>query len=207
MKKLFLLLTSITLLASCATAPPVFFQPPNAQQWETHQQKMLALTHWQLRGKVAMHNGNEGGQADVFWQQADAQTYEIRMVAPLGAGSSLLTASPEQVVLTLSSGESVTAGNLDELLTEIPAWQFPVSGLRFWLLGIASPQSAVNQMHWDEQGRLALLEQDGWRIELQNYAPSGDIFLPRKILMRRIAPDNNHGNVDLKLLVREWTTP
>ena len=203
MIKLFLLLTSVVLLASCVTAPPIHSLPPNAQQWETHQQNMLALTHWQLRGKVAMHNGNEGGQADVFWQQTDAQTYEIRLVAPLGSGSSVLTANPEQAMLTLSNGESATAATVDELLKEIPDWKFPVSGLRFWLLGIASPQSAVNQMNWDEQGRLALLEQDGWRIELQNYAPFGDYFLPRKIMMRRL--DKN--NIDVKLLIREWTSP
>lgn len=203
MMKLFSLVSLFVLLTSCATTSRLSSLPPDAQQWQQHQQAMQALSQWQLRGKVAMHNGHDGGQADVFWQQTDAQTYDIKLVAPFGAGSSLLTSRPGQVLLSLSNGETLSAENINQLLAEAPDWKFPVAGMQFWLLGIASPQSAVDRMRWDAQGRLALLEQDGWRIELQNYAAAGEYYLPRKIWMRRLGPDE----MELKLVVRQWTLP
>lgn len=194
-------------VASCATLAPFQESPPDAQQWQLHQQNMLSLSHWQLAGKLAMRNGQDGGQVDVFWQQSDDQTYEIKLVAPFGAGSSVLTARPGQVELAMSSGERIAGDNIDELLAEIPDWKFPLTGLRFWLLGIASPQSTPDHMRWNEKGELTLLEQDGWRIELQNYAQSGGYFLPRKLFMRRLEQSAIHGDVELKLLVRTWAIP
>ena len=194
-------------VASCATLAPFQSSPPDAQQWQQHQQTMLSLSHWQLAGKLAMRNGHDGGQADVFWQQSDDQTYEIKLVAPFGAGSSVLTARPGQVVLAMSSGKRIAGDNIDELLAEIPDWKFPVTGLRFWVLGIASPQSAPDHMRWNEQGELTWLEQDGWRIELQNYVQSGDYFLPRKLFMRRVEKKNSRDEVELKLVIRQWTFP
>lgn len=207
MIKFLSLLLAMALLTSCTTLPPVSSEPPNAQQWQQQQQNLLSLSRWQLRGKVAMKNGHEGGQADVFWTQTDAQTWEIKLVAPFGAGSSLLTANADKVMLQLSNGDSMAAANVDALLAEIPDWKFPVSGLRYWLFGIASPHAAATQMRWDAQGQLAVLEQDGWYIELQNYAPSGEYILPRKIFMRRLDSATIDAKVELKLVVREWLLP
>jgi outer membrane lipoprotein LolB len=189
-------------LTACTSINRMQSAPPNAQQWQQHQQTMQALMQWQLSGKVAMRNGINGGQADVFWKQTDAKNYEIKLVAPFGAGSSVLTADATQVMLAFSNGDGMVASSVDEILQEMPDWTFPVSGLRYWLLGINSPESPA-QMHWNEQGELALLEQDGWEIELQNYAPSGAYSLPKKITMRR----QDHSDVSLKLLVRQWTLP
>jgi len=194
-------------VASCATITPFHSAPPDALQWQQHQQNMLSLSHWQLVGKLAMRNGQDGGQADVFWQQRDDLTYEIKLVAPFGAGSSVLTSVPGEVMLAMSSGERISADNIDELLTSIPDWKFPVTGLRFWVLGVAAPQSAPDHMSWNEKGGLALLEQDGWRIELENYAQFGDYFLPRKIFMRRVQKKNSQDEVELKLVIRQWTFP
>jgi len=154
-----------------------------------------------------MHNGHDGGQADVFWQQSDDQTYEIKLVAPFGAGSSVLSATPGQVVLAMSSGERVVADNIDQLLAAMPDWPFPVAGLRYWVLGIASPQSTPDHMSWHEQGSLALLEQDGWHIELENYVQTGDYYLPRKLFMRRVEKKYSQDEVELKLVIRQWTFP
>ena len=190
-------------LNACTTLTSMQASPPNAQHWQQHQQTMLSLTQWQLTGKVAMRNGNDGGQADVFWRQTDAKNYEIKLVAPFGAGSSVLTADATQVMLVFSNGDGMVADTVEEILAGMPDWQFPVSGLRFWVLGIASPSSPPAQMRWNEHGGLATLEQDGWSIELQNYALTGDYLLPQKIIMRRL----DQRDVNLKLLVRQWILP
>ena len=190
-------------LNACTPLTRMQSAPPNDQHWQQHQQTMLSLTQWQLSGKVAMRNGNDGGQADVFWRQTDAKNYEIKLVAPFGAGSSVLTADATQVMLAFSNGDGMVADTVEEILAGMPDWQFPVSGLRFWVLGIASPSTAPAHMRWNEQGGLAMLEQDGWSIELQNYALTGDYFLPQKIIMRRL----DQSDVNLKLLVRQWLLP
>ena len=168
---------------------------------------MLALTQWQLNGKLAMQNGHDGGQAEVFWQQRDEQTYDIKLVAPFGAGTTIVTGTPGQVMLATSSGERVTADNIEQLLAQIPDWKLPVTGLRFWVLGIASPLSTPTYLRWHEQGGVAVMEQDGWRIELENYAQSGDYLLPRKLFMRRVEKKNPQDEVELKLVIRQWTFP
>ncbi|HEX5635503.1 MAG TPA: lipoprotein insertase outer membrane protein LolB [Gammaproteobacteria bacterium] len=186
---------------------PFHSAPPDARQWQQHQQNMVSISHWQLLGKLAMHNGHDGGQVDVFWQQQDEQNYEIKLVAPFGAGTTVVTAVPGQVMLATSRGENITADNIEQLLAQIPDWTFPVTGLRFWVLGIPSPQSTPGYMRWHEQGGLAVMEQDGWRIELENYAPSGNYYLPRKIFMRRVEKKNSQDDVELKLVIRQWMFP
>ena len=202
--RIFITLCSfILLLNACTTLPTQRSTPPDIQQWQQQQQRLLALTQWQFSGKVAMRNGNDGGQADVFWKQTDIQHYEIKLVAPFGAGSSVLTANADQVMLAFSNGDGVVANSIDEILAEMPDWPFPVSGLRYWLLGTASPLSEASQLRWHESGGLAFLTQDGWDIELESYAQQGDYFLPHKITLRRQQPSD----ISVKLLVRQWLLP
>ena len=203
MKKILSGLCVLFLLASCVTITPFQSSPPDQQQWQLHQQTMRGINQWQLRGKLALRNGNDGGQADMFWRQDDAQTYEIKLLAPFGAGGSVLTASATQVELALSSGEHLFADNIEQLMATMPNWPFPVMGLRYWLLGVAAPQSSANNLQWNEHGELTLLEQDGWRIELENYAPVGACFLPHKIMLYRL----DKSDVNLKLIIRQWSLP
>ena len=89
----------------------------------------------------------------------------------------------------------------DALLERVEGWHFPVSGLRYWMLGLPSPQSASQILHWTEQGYPQVFEQDGWRIEIRDYTQVDTYTLPKKLFINR---RNDEEEVDVRLVFSQW---
>ena len=75
----------------------------------------------------------------------------------------------------------------------------PLQGLAWWVVGNPRP-GAAHQARADADGRLALLNQDGWRIEFSRYVQSGRYMLPGKLVARRA------DDLEIRLVVDEWET-
>ena len=193
--------TCIVLLSACAGPQKKSSAPPDNHLWQQHRAQMAAISQWDVRGRVSISTDTNGGQADLFWNQQNSQNYDIRLVAPLGGGSSHLQGRPAGVVLTLSDGTQVFDQNPDALLERVQGWHFPVSGLRYWMLGLPSPQSVSRILNWTEQGYPELIEQDGWRIEIRSYTQVGAYTLPKKLFIHR---RNNEEEVDVRLVFSQW---
>ncbi len=193
--------TCIVLLSACAGPQKRSSAPPDNHLWQLHRAQVAAISHWALRGRVSISTDTNGGQADLFWNQQNSQNYDIRLVAPLGAGSSHLQGRPQGVVLTLSDGTQVFDQDPDALLERVQGWHFPVSGLRYWMLGLPSPQSVSQILSWTDQGYPQVLEQDGWRIEIRSYTQVGAYTLPKKLFIHRY---NDDEEVDVRLVFSQW---
>ena len=149
---------------------------------------------------MAIQSSDNGGQADLFWQQRDHQYYDIKLVAPLGAGTTYIQGRASGALLTTSDGQSAMADNADQLLAQIQGWHFPVSGLRYWLLGVPAPTSEAQLISWNTQGLLYVMHQDGWRVEMRQYKTVDDKSLPRKIFISRLDDEE----LDVRLVIRQW---
>jgi len=67
------------------------------------------------------------------------------------------------------------------------------------MLGIADP-AWPSERRFDEEGRLAAIEQNGWIIQLDRFESVGVQYLPGKL-----RAENPHASI--KLVVDDWSLP
>jgi outer membrane lipoprotein LolB len=193
----------LLLLTACTGALHRGSTPPDQGLWQRHQQQVDKIHQWDIRGRVAFRTEDNGGQADLFWRQQEDKVYDIKLVAPFGGGTSLIQGRQDGVMLVTSNGEQLFETDIDSLLARFDDIHFPVSGLRYWIRGIPSPDSKVRLLRWNEQGQLHRLEQDGWQVEIRNYRNVGDYRLPVKLFIKR----GEEEQVDVRLVIRQWGLP
>ncbi|MDH5485249.1 MAG: lipoprotein insertase outer membrane protein LolB [Gammaproteobacteria bacterium] len=191
----------LVMLTACGTVQKKFALPPDQSLWQQHKSQVATINQWNIQGRVSIQTEYNGGQADLFWNQQDDQNYDIRLIAPFGGGTSYIQARPQGASLTTTDGQQVVADDAEALLRDVQGMRFPVGGLRYWILGVPSPQSEHQLIHWNARGYLQLLQQDGWRIEMRDYKAEGPYYLPKKLFVSRI---DHEEKIDLRLVIRQW---
>lgn len=187
----------VMLLAACAPRPP---QPPDLSEaaWLAHRASIESLSGWQVQGRVAIRNEDDGWHAAFDWQQR-GDAYRLRLRGPFGQGAVELRGDSNGVWLQRQDREPVFARSVDLLLQEETGWLLPVSGLQDWLLGVpVDDQPAV--LDWDERGLLQSLQQAGWQIDYRRYQATGGRQLPDRLQLARDA-------LRVKVVVDEWQLP
>lgn len=195
-----IILILAALLSACAVPTKTTNRPPDEGRWQDHLQQMAGVQAWDIRGRIAIQTEDSGGQADLYWTQQNPSYYDIKLVLPFGSGTSLLQGRPQGVVLINGDGQRIYEQNPDRLLAAVQGWEFPVTGLRYWLRGMPVPERRSRLINWNESGYLQLMEQDGWRIEMRGYQQVGKYQLPKKLFLRRL---DNH-ELDVRLVFRQW---
>jgi len=188
-------------LTGCAT-PDVKEQTGVLVNWQQQQQKISQLRHWAINGRISVQTEQEGGQADYTWQQHNQTDYDIRLQAPMGAGTTLISGREKGVNLKTSSGEELFDTNVDELMLRLNGWPLPVSGLQYWVRGLPAPTSQHEVSQWNKKGLPRVILQDGWRIEFRKYKTVAGNLLPGKLFISRSGGDEE---VDVRLIIRQWT--
>ena len=159
-------------------------------------QKLRSADHWNIQGRVSIVTGNDGWNGSIRWKQVETH-FDIRIVGPLGQGSMWLQGSPGFVELRSSDKKKViTAPDAESLLYQEMGWQMPVSGMRYWVLGIAGPGD-VTSRKYNKQGQLEEMVQSGWTIRFRRYRKVGDYQLPDKIFMR-------NDRFSVKMIIKQW---
>ena len=75
-------------------------------------------------------------------------------------------------------------------------WTIPVASLRYWALGIPDPEvPAITE--FDEEGRLAHLEQSGWVVKISRYRDGGGQQMPR--ILTATNPDTR-----VRMVIDRW---
>jgi outer membrane lipoprotein LolB len=180
-------------LAGCATRPST----PVAATDRTA--RLAALDQWSLQGRVAINLKRDGWTASLLWTQ-EAEQYTVRCMAPLGRGTWELRGRPGRVTLLTHENRLLLAENPESLLRQTVGWELPVSGMRWWVLGIADPAQPAGAITLDDEGRIERLEQSGWSIAYESYRVSGGIELPQKLTL-------NNAELKVRLVVSRWTVP
>lgn len=189
---------ALAVLAGCATAP---LPPPSRapeQAWRQREAALQSLDTWTLSGRLVISSENEAWNANLYWSQR-ADGYEVSVIAPLGGGSLQLRGSSEGVVLRTSDDALYLAQDPEALIQEVLGLQIPVSGLRYWVLGIPKPGLA-QQHRLDPWGRLEELQQERWQVEFLRYRETPNGHLPDKLYMR-----NEH--FEVRLVISDWEFP
>lgn len=189
-------LVVVFLAAGCATRPPVS-EPVSEAAWLNHQSLVARLTDWQVRGRVAVRTGEEGWNAHFDWHQQGLD-YRIRLRGPFGQGAVELQGNSLGVWLKRADHPPVFALDPETLLEQQTGWQLPVAGLSSWLRGV--PVAGLDRdLHWDTQGRLLQLRQNGWLIDYSRYRDQGGLQLPDKLKLER-------DSVKVRFVIDNWQT-
>jgi len=163
-------------LAGCAE--PGFVVAPQAVEFE-------------LSGRFAVSYRGEANTGNLAWRHgADAE--ELLITSPLGQGVARISRTGGEVVLTTPEPREYRATDAESLTEQVLGFRLPLAGLADWVR--ARPATGASQSRRDAQGRLAELEQGGWKIQYLEY---DELKRPSRLRM-------TYPGVDLRLAITEW---
>jgi outer membrane lipoprotein LolB len=182
----------VGLLAACAQLPGFRPTPPPL---------ILPLppSTFRLEGRVSVKANEESFSGGMTWWHATEQQ-ELLLRTPLGQGVAELRDDGQGFELRDSEGRIHRAADAETLVRQALGISLPLKGLAWWVVGNVRPDVPY-QAEPDDEGRLALLHQDGWRIEFSRYAQVGGRFLPGKLVARRA------DDLEIRLVVDTWELP
>ena len=191
-----LMTVSFCFLTACAPPKQMEEAPINkvipVQQRTT---QTIQVTSWEIDGAIAAKNKSKGWSATLNWMQNGPNSYQIRLVGPLGSGSLLI--SKNGSMITVHDGKNVTQSkNGEALLLQQTGIRLPVNNLYYWVKGMAAPGKIQSEVR-DQYNHLIKLQQNGYLIEFNQYTSVKGIDLPSKIHLV--------GNgVSIKVIIKNW---
>ncbi|HSS46036.1 MAG TPA: lipoprotein insertase outer membrane protein LolB [Burkholderiales bacterium] len=185
-------LALLLLLGACAAHPPKPVSPALSRA-----QSLVAAQRngFQLSGRVAVKYDEKNFSGSVRWEH-NGSSDEIWILAPLGSGVAHIVQNANGISLTTNEQKTYRAFDAESLTRAVLGWSLPLSGLQYWILGIAAPQSAAQAQH-DAQQRLARLNQDSWEIAYLRYKPEQESGMPARIILSR-------GGLQINLIIDDW---
>ena len=189
-------LSIILLVAGCAAPLPV--PPADAEAtWQLRQHDLNNMNDWRLNGRLAITRGAEAWHLKVNWRQKQ-DGYEIFLSGPFGAGQVKLLGNQEGVVLRDAERHAYYAREPESLLYEHTGVFMPVTGLRYWILGLPDPgKNHTSQTRLDVYGRLAELQQRDWKVQFPDYVAVKHYQLPERLLIQG-------EDIEVRLVVDDW---
>ncbi|NOZ10348.1 MAG: outer membrane lipoprotein LolB [Gammaproteobacteria bacterium] len=200
-----ILIFAALVVTACAT---VGQRPPVADPqgtWQQRQERLRHLDRWDVKGKLGMRGEKKRGQANMVWVRQGGK-HSIRLFGPFGGGMVRLTQEPGLARLHDSKKKVYTSDNVHDLLYETTGWEIPFESLQYWVLGLPAP-GVPNQLVLDPWGRLANLEQGGWKVQVLSYRRYGDYELPRKLQLVALPgsrPEAPEHEAQVKLVIKRW---
>jgi len=176
----------VLLLAGCAALPS---STPRATR------DAAELETWAFTGRISLTRGETGWHAGLVWRE-HAGEYDIRVAGPLGQGAFELSGDDAGVMLVDADQRTFTARDSDALLRHVTGWTLPVSGMHYWVRGLAVP-GVEAQLERDAAGRVSRLDQSGWAIRYDRYQTVAGLTLPGRLRMER-------DDIAVGLVIDEW---
>lgn len=149
---------------------------------------------WTMLGRVAISNGEQGGNARVEWIERGLRDYSVTLSAPVTRQSWRLDVANGQAVISGIEGGPRSSPDAALLLRQATNWDIPVDSLRWWVRGQTAPMPPATRYVFTADGALFGLDQDGWRIQFER---TGDEILPKRITATR-------GDSRVRLVIDQW---
>lgn len=186
----------LTLLVSgCASTPSRPEPDFDPASWAAREASLA--TDWEMRGRVAVVQGDDSGNASLVWRQRGSD-FEIELSAPITRQSWRLHSKGGRVRVEGLDGGVREGSDAEALLLEVTGWRIPLAAMGEWMRGSRGAGGGAG-IAWDAQGRLARQEREGWTIEYREWFP-GSAPLPRKVFARK-------GEASVRLVVEAWGAP
>lgn len=190
-----LLITPLLLLSGCASRPTTGLQTTSTFEWEEQTTAAQQLQRWEFSGRAAIRSLQESGTVSLDWQQ-EGDDYVLHISGAFGVGNTRIVGKP-RIVMVTANGQTMVGRSPEQMILELTGLEIPVKPMRYWVLGAPSPESDFQAMY-QPSGELAILEQDGWKVEYpQARCQEGDYLLPTRIKLSR-------DNLSITLIISDW---
>ena len=176
----------LSLLSACASINERSHLETNPKDMEASAASLLNR-HWRVDGKLAIHalTANPSVQTLRFDWQQQAQDFTVTLSGPLGFGRVTVAQQDQRVYLTKGKTQ-IEASDVDRLFAQQTGWKLPISYLRYWALGLPSPEqpfTATDQdQHKTDKATLIGFKQDGWQIRYPSVNLAAPYPLPSKMI-------------------------
>ena len=147
---------------------------------------------FELAGRIAMRYREEAASANVAWRHA-RETDQLLITSPVGSSVARVARTGREVVLTTADQREHRANDAEALTEQVLGFRLPLAGLTDRVRARAmddSPAAVVRS----PDGRMASLEQNGWRVEFQEFRADG---LPVRLKL-------TYPGIELRLAIHEW---
>jgi outer membrane lipoprotein LolB len=146
---------------------------------------------FELTGRLAARQGEQAFTGNLSWRHAGSAD-ELLVTSPIGQGVARIVRNGDSVVLTTAEPREYRAPDVESLTEQALGFRLPLKGLADWVRARPAPGRPA-KVEKGPDGRIASLEQNGWRIEYLAYEEG----LPSR--MRLAYP-----GIDLRLAISAW---
>lgn len=168
------------LLGGCAAMPKLDHAARADANWERRAEALSHIDAFSLQARVAS-GGLLGVSGDLDWRQ-QGEAFELRFSGPFGVGALEIAGTVDAVRISTRK-QTYRTDDPDEFLRRKLGWNLPVSGLRYWVLGLPSPHSDADLV-LDLAGHAEQLTQDGWTLRYDSYETISGVSLPKRFELR-----------------------
>ena len=166
--------------------------------WQEQQSQRRQIENWEIRGRIGVQTKTNGGSMDIIWKQAQ-QSYSIRLIAPLGAGSYHVQGEQGFAEVRHPDGRKEIIDNVDKVFASTLDVELPTSAIKDWLRGLPAASLTQEKISWNDHGLPDKLKQSGWNVHLTKYTGK-DLLLPHAIYLSR----DDDADLDIRLVLRQW---
>lgn len=154
------------------------------------------LAAFEVTGRLSMHHGSDAVAASFSWSRRGERD-ELKLATPFGQTVASLSGDSSQVRLQAADGRVWTASDWTALTEEGLGWPLPLRGLAFWIQAASRPDAAFSVETGDD-GRPAVLRQDGWTIVYQAYVPTAaGVWRPSRLTL-------SYPDFELRIAIDGW---
>ncbi len=192
------ILVSAILLTACTHTPRPAEEPPANKiiPLEKRKAETATVSTWEINGAMAAKNKEKAWSASMNWLQHGPNSYQIRLIGPLGGGTVLINKTGKTIHFQ-DGAKKVSSNNADELLLQQTGIRLPVNNLYYWVRGLPAPGGIQAEQH-DKYNHLSQLQQSGYTIDFTQYTSVKGIDLPSTIRLV--------GNgVMVKVIIKHWS--
>ncbi|MDE2150008.1 MAG: outer membrane lipoprotein LolB [Gammaproteobacteria bacterium] len=181
-------------VGGCAAMPKLDHARQADANWARRAKALSRIDTFSLQARVAS-GGLFGASGDLDWQQ-QGEAFDLRFSGPFGVGGIEIAGTVEDVQVRTRKNTYRTE-DPDAFLRQKLGLNLPVSGLRYWVLGVPSPHSDADLI-LDAGGRAEQLVQDGWTLRYETYETIAGLSLPTRF-------EINGGRTRFKVVVDRWS--
>jgi outer membrane lipoprotein LolB len=192
----FLLPLLMAAITSCAALPEPDREQASARlAFAERAAQLETVPQWRFAARLVLELPEESWTGQLNWRSEETGQV-IDLSGPMGRGGGRLFLGGAEAVLITREGERYGAADPDALVALITGRDLPVSGLQYWVRGMARPGAGFD-LRADAEGRPVRLIQDGWEIVYGAFEQAGPAAMPVSIDLKR-------GDVGLRLSIQRW---
>lgn len=155
-----------------------------------------AASAFAFRGRIAISQGSQGGNAGIAWDAQSFETYQVELSAPVTSQSWQLEVTPAgSTVLGMKGGPRSGRDPVD-LLKQATGWTIPVDDMRYWVHALPSPAASATAYVFSAGAapRVIGFTQSGWTLKFEGGEAGGP---PQRIFAR-------NGTGQVRLVIDSW---